>query len=114
MTDYVETTPLEVIECGCTYRTLFINCESEVGEMMLRNIRDEKLKRSDIYMTPDYPITEEKREEWRTYRQQLRDLPSTITDFSGFRVYQLLECPSEYITSNIDREGFSWPTPPSP
>ena len=43
----------------------------------LRRDRNEKLKESDIYMLPDYPITEEKRDEWRLYRHALRNITST-------------------------------------
>lgn len=43
-------------------------------EQKVRNIRDFRLNQSDKYVYPDYPITEEKRTEWTTYRQQLRDI----------------------------------------
>lgn len=38
--------------------------------------RDVILQSTDIYMLPDYPITEEEREVYKQYRQYLRDLPS--------------------------------------
>ncbi len=38
--------------------------------------RDVILQSTDIYMLPDYPITEEEREAYKQYRQYLRDLPS--------------------------------------
>lgn len=40
----------------------------------LKAMRDELLKDSDVYMIPDYPISDEDREKWRIYRQELRDL----------------------------------------
>lgn len=40
----------------------------------LLDARDELLNKSDFVMMPDYPISEEKREQWATYRQELRDL----------------------------------------
>jgi hypothetical protein len=40
----------------------------------VRNIRNFRLKKSDKYVTPDYPVTAEKLQEWRTYRQALRDI----------------------------------------
>lgn len=40
----------------------------------VRNRRDYKLKASDKYAYPDYPLTQEKRDEWMAYRQQLRDI----------------------------------------
>jgi hypothetical protein len=30
-------------------------------------------------MMPDYPITETERQQWREYRQQLRDFPAVVT-----------------------------------
>ena len=43
-------------------------------------MRDKLLSETDFYVQiPDYPITQEKRTEYLTYRQQLRDLPETIT-----------------------------------
>ena len=40
----------------------------------VRNRRDYKLKNSDKYAYPDYPQSEEKRTEWLSYRQALRDV----------------------------------------
>ena len=41
----------------------------------IREKRNRLLLESDIYMVSDYPITDGKREEWKVYRQQLRDMP---------------------------------------
>ncbi len=46
----------------------------------LRNIRDNLLKHSDWTQMPDAPLSDAKKAEWATYRQQLRDLPSSYTD----------------------------------
>ena len=46
--------------------------------MMTR--RQNLLTMSDRYMLDDFPLTDAKRTEWRTYRQALRDLPSVATD----------------------------------
>jgi hypothetical protein len=40
----------------------------------LLDYRDDLLKKSDFVMLFDYPISEEKREQWKIYRQELRDL----------------------------------------
>lgn len=37
--------------------------------------RDNLLAQTDKYMLPDFPITDEKREQYKAYRQHLRDLP---------------------------------------
>jgi hypothetical protein len=40
----------------------------------IRVNRNRLLGKTDMYMVLDYPISEAKREEWKTYRQQLRDV----------------------------------------
>ena len=46
----------------------------------LRAERDKLLAETDHMMLPDYPITQESKDEMETYRQALRDFPSSITD----------------------------------
>ena len=46
----------------------------------LRDKRNRKLLMSDWTQMPDSPLSESKKQEWATYRQQLRDLPSSYTD----------------------------------
>jgi hypothetical protein len=41
----------------------------------IRKERNQLLKDSDYIMFPDITITTEKKEEWTTYRQALRDIP---------------------------------------
>ena len=41
----------------------------------IRKERNQLLKDSDYIMVSDAPITTEKKEEWTTYRQVLRDIP---------------------------------------
>ena len=41
----------------------------------IREERNQLLKDSDYIMVSDAPITTEKKEEWETYRQALRDIP---------------------------------------
>ena len=41
----------------------------------IRKERNQLLKDSDYIMVSDVPITTEKKEEWETYRQSLRDIP---------------------------------------
>lgn len=68
----------------------------------LRNERDWKLKESDWTVLPDSQLSSAKKTEWETYRQELRDLPSTQSP-----------------TINTDNDGFetlknvTWPTEPS-
>lgn len=48
----------------------------------IRNRRNQLLTESDIYVIVDYPLSDIKRNEWKLYRQQLRDvtLQSTFPD----------------------------------
>lgn len=47
--------------------------------LWIREKRDVRLKMSDWTQVPDSPLTTEKKAEWATYRQALRDLPSSYT-----------------------------------
>jgi len=46
---------------------------------VLRMHREQKLSSSDWTQQPDAPLSPEKKEAWKVYRQQLRDLTNTIT-----------------------------------
>lgn len=43
----------------------------------LRNKRDQLLRETDFTQLEDAPLTNEEKEAYRTYRQELRDLPET-------------------------------------
>tara|TARA_S200002703_G_scaffold159049_1_gene171260 strand:+ start:1043 stop:1411 length:369 start_codon:yes stop_codon:yes gene_type:complete len=45
----------------------------------IRPIRNTMLSESDWTQFPDSPLSDSKKAEWSTYRQQLRDLPSTYS-----------------------------------
>lgn len=47
---------------------------------LLRRLRSMRLTDSDWTQVTDNSLTDEQRESWRVYRQQLRDLPSTLTE----------------------------------
>ena len=46
----------------------------------LKDQRNVLLSASDWTQSPDSPLTDAKKQEWATYRQSLRDLPSDTTD----------------------------------
>jgi len=62
-----------------------INERQQGLEDAQRTIRDELLKASDWTQMPDSPLSDSKKAEWATYRQQLRDF-TTISDwvYAGF------------------------------
>lgn len=96
-----ETEPATETESGPTNDGRWFAESDEDKLNFLRIERNEKLLESDKYMIPDFPITEEKREEWKLYRQALRDLTITqsLTDV--------------LVDNTFEVSGFSWPTPPS-
>lgn len=63
----------------------------------LRIKRDELLRETDVYGLQDFPEGE-KKEQWKTYRQALRDLPSN-------------QIPNLDEKNNLI--GITFPTPPS-
>jgi len=52
---------------------------AEDYEQEMRWHRDAFLGASDWTQMPDSPLTDEQRQAWATYRQALRDFPSTWT-----------------------------------
>ena len=67
---------------------------------LLRQNRSKRLTDSDWTQMPDNSLTEEQKELWRTYRQELRDLPSTITE-------------EQYRELVRDENHELWPVPPT-
>jgi len=61
----------------------------------IRDNRHNRLKGTDWTVGADSPLSDSKKAEWQTYRQALRDLPSS------------------YSSAITDRDSISWPTKPS-
>lgn len=47
--------------------------------VMLRALRDQKLSNCDWRVAIDAPLSETQKQSWILYRQELRDLPSTLS-----------------------------------
>jgi len=45
----------------------------------LRGVRNRKLSNCDWTQANDSPLSDEKKKEWATYRQALRDMPGTYS-----------------------------------
>ena len=77
-----------------------IELENELPIKKLRGVRDNKLLETDKYTSiPDWPHpSEEVKQAWITYRQALRDLPTTATP---------------QLDENGNLTNVTWPTPPS-
>jgi len=55
-------------------------------EMNIRDVRGNRgrlLAESDWTQFTDSPLTDSKKDEWKTYRQALRDLPANVTDWTN-------------------------------
>ena len=50
-------------------------------ETIFKNIRSGKLYESDWTQIPDNNLSEEQKNQWRIYRQSLRDLPEKVSDY---------------------------------
>ena len=83
-------------ECEAAWQEII----SEAPMKQLREERDNKLLETDKYTSiPDWPHpSEEVKQAWITYRQELRDLPATA---------------SPQLDSNGFLTNVTWPTPPS-
>jgi hypothetical protein len=70
--------------------TTWSEVSKEHATAFLRFYRDIRLSSSDWTQLPDSPLSAEKKQEWATYRQQLRDL---LSDTSANP--KLIEIPEE-------------------
>ncbi len=53
------------------------------AEEIFRRKRDALLNQSDWTQLPDNALSDSKKTEWATYRQALRDLPASTTDYEN-------------------------------
>ena len=60
----------------------------------LRDIRDILLKESDWTQAPDVPLSADDQQDWRKFRQYLRDLPSQYTEETITEVVELPTAPA--------------------
>lgn len=93
--EYTDGTPNEIIEELGIYEQAIDDYTNETQrlineELLIESLRDyskdfrifrnERLLESDWTQLADTQLTQEKKEEWRLYRQELRDLPKNIED----------------------------------
>jgi hypothetical protein len=57
----------------------FPDATNETKSIIMRLKRDSLLLQSDWTQFADSPLSDSKKAEWATYRQQLRDFPATWT-----------------------------------
>ena len=61
------------------------NQQSNIQKLVeAKSSRNLLLKQTDRYATPDFPISDGKREEWKNYRQSLRDMDFSDLDNLSF------------------------------
>lgn len=76
----VETTTIDITFDQAAKDASNVAKENEIAMRELRMIRDQLLKDSDFSQLSDAPLSVEKKAEYVTYRQVLRDLPENIID----------------------------------
>lgn len=64
---------------------------ARLREQRARLLRDSYLKQTDVFMLPDYPITDERRADIMAYREYLRDLPQSSLDWYDQHILTLVE-----------------------
>ena len=74
--EYIELTAEEIKELEDRA------AEADLDFSMVRIERNSKLSQSDWTQISDSPLTDEKKAEWATHRQELRDLPTGFTKVS--------------------------------
>ena len=67
----------------------------------LRIHRNRLLQQSDWTVMPDSPLSDSKKSEWKTYRQELRDITKTAKPKSS------------YLPAKLDLESVTFPKEPS-
>jgi hypothetical protein len=73
--------------------TVVADVQTEDLQHWLRLRRNAELKMCDWTVGVDSPLSDSKKTEWQTYRQQLRDLPASYSSLS-------------------DKDSVTWPTKP--
>lgn len=76
-----------------------------IGMNRLRKIRNELLAECDWTLLPSSPLSSSKQDEWKAYRQALRDMPKTAAS----TVANLTSTAS----SPLDMSSVTWPTKPA-
>ena len=87
--EYIELTADELSEMER------VAAEHDLDFTRVRQERNAFLNSSDWTQLVDSSLTDEKKAEWATYRQELRDLPATSNEGNGGKVSEVV-----------------WPTPP--
>ena len=95
MADTITQYVSDKTECSTEYRALVASSIWNV----VRIDRDKLLAESDWTVMPDSPLSTSKQNEWKTYRQSLRDIPQGSV-------------PTIDEQQNIV-SGLTWPTKPS-
>ena len=64
-------------------KKIIVEQNKKQAQIDLRNYRNSILDSSDWTQTVDSPLSDTKKLEWQTYRQELRDLPATYKDIES-------------------------------
>ena len=64
-------------------KKIIVEQNKKQAQIDLRNYRNSILDSSDWTQCVDSPLSDTKKQEWQTYRQELRDLPATYKDIES-------------------------------
>ena len=78
--DYSRIECAKVLDGNIIYSKTVEQSNEEKNADIFKAMRNSLLAQSDWTQAPDGPLTDAKKAEWATYRQALRDLPSTTAD----------------------------------
>jgi hypothetical protein len=57
-----------------------VQAKTDAAWTAIRSKRNQLLRDSDFTQMPDSPLSQDKKDSWAAYRQELRDLPDEVTD----------------------------------
>ena len=72
----------DLLDSGDFAAALAAAAETYTGKM--RRVRNDLLQECDITQLADAPLTDAKKAEWATYRQALRDMPTTNASAASY------------------------------
>lgn len=72
-----QTTQIKKLVDGVIVDAPQVTASDDALREIIRRQRNDLLAASDWTQSPDSPLSDAKKQEWATYRQQLRDLPAT-------------------------------------
>lgn len=77
----IQYEPYSLVITWQQYQSVYDDLKNKKARSLVRRYRDYIISKSDWVMSPDVFPTVTNKNEWIAYRQALRDLPATITEY---------------------------------